>query len=91
MNYQIKIVYNNNNDRRLLDLQSLESPIFIDYMDYNTSKGRKDGSRLKAYYGARKFPFIEVLDENNKFVKAFYSEEDNAVNQLIKFLNESTN
>ena len=84
------VVYDNKKDKELLDLINSKVPIFIDYIDFNTQNGRKEAYKVKSYWGAKMNPFV-VLKEDEKIIKVFYSEKNNAINQLITFLNDSKN
>ena len=86
----VKVVYDNNKDRELLNLVDSKFPFFIEYIDYNTTNGRKDAYKIKSHWGAKKNPFVIVEDEE-KIIKVFYSEEKNAIQQLINYLNEGFN
>ena len=46
-----KIVYNNEKDKEFLDKINLEIPFFVQYIDINTRKGKKEGWKLMNYYG----------------------------------------
>ena len=82
----VKVVFKNEQDRNLLDLSNLEIPFFVDYINLNTAKGKKEGWKLLNYYGTNKTPFVEIqLDEEKVF--PFYSENGNAIYQLINYLN----
>jgi hypothetical protein len=82
----VKVVYDNLKDKEFLDNINLETPIFVEYIDINTKKGKKEGWKLMNYYGTQLFPFIELeIDESNRI--PFYGERGNAVGQLINYLN----
>jgi len=82
----VRVVYKDLKDKEFLDKINLETPIFIEYVDINTRKGKKEGWKLMNYYGTTTFPFIELeIDESNKI--PFYSERGNAIGQLINYLN----
>lgn len=83
------VVYDNIKDKELLDKIDLGVPFFIDYIDVNTVKGKKEAFKVKSHWGAKLDPFIELYDDENKISKVFYSEKQNAVNQLISYLNEN--
>lgn len=83
------VVYDNNKDRELLNLADSKFPIFIHYIDFNTKKGRKEAYRVKSHWAAKMNPFV-VLQDEGKIVKIFYSEKDNAIQQLINYLNDSS-
>lgn len=84
------IVYDNKKDKELLNLINSKVPIFINYIDFNTTNGRKEAYKIKSHWAAKKNPFI-VVQEGEEIIKVFYSENSNAVNQLISFLNDSKN
>lgn len=84
------IVYENKKDRELLDLIDSKFPIFIKYIDFNTVEGRKESYRVKSHWGAIKNPFV-VVQDGEKILKVFYSEKNNAINQLISYLNDCKN
>lgn len=83
------VVYDNIKDKELLDKINLGVPFFIDYINVNTVKGKKESYKVKSHWGAKLNPFIELYDDENKIIKVFYSEKQNAVNQLISYLNGS--
>jgi len=81
----VKVVYKDLKDKEFLDKINLEIPFFVEYIDVNTIKGKKEGWKLMNYYGTQTFPFVELeLDENR--LLPFYSERGNAVGQLINYL-----
>ena len=84
------VIYDNKKDRELLDLIDSKFPIFIEYIDYNTVSGRKEAFKVKSHWSAKMNPFI-VVQDGEKIIKVFYSEKNNAINQLINFLNEGKN
>jgi len=82
----VKVVYKDLKDKEFLDKINLKTPIFIEFIDINTKKGKSEGWKLMNYYGTTSFPFIEIeIDESNKI--PFYGERGNAVGQLINYLN----
>ena len=83
------VVYDNIKDKELLDKINLGVPFFIDYINVNTVKGKKESYKVKSHWGAKLNPFIELYNDENKIIKLFYSETQNAVNQLISYLNGS--
>lgn len=82
------IVYDNKKDRELLDLIESKFPIFMNYINFNTTHGRKEAFRVKSYWGAIKNPFVVTNDED-KLIKVFYSDTggDSAIQQFINWLN----
>ena len=85
----VKIVYKDKKDKEFLDKIDLETPIFVEYIDINTLKGKKEGWKLMNYYGTTTFPFVELELDNleNKFLP-FFGERGNAIGQLINYLND---
>lgn len=83
------VVYDNKKDRGLLNLVDSKFPIFIQYIDFNTVDGRKEAYRVKSHWAARMNPFV-VVQEGEEIIKVFYSEKDNAIQQLINYLNDSS-
>lgn len=82
----VKIVYKNLKDKEFLEIVDLETPVFVEFIDIKTSKGKKEGWKLMNYYGTTVFPFVELeIDESNRV--PFYGERGNAINQLINYLN----
>lgn len=81
----VKLVYDDDKDRRLMELIDTKTPIFIDFINCNTVDGKKEAYRIKSHWAAKMNPFIEV---DQKVV--FYSEKNNAVNQFIQWLNDSS-
>ena len=81
-----KIVFNDLKDKEFFDLVDLKTPIFVEFINIDTVKGKKEGWKLMNYYGTTTFPFIELeIDESNRI--PFYSERGNAVGQFINYIN----
>lgn len=87
----INVVFDNEKDRKLLELIPSNIPVFINFINFNTHSGRKEAYKIKGKWAAKVNPFVEVLDDDNKVLRCFYSEKQSAINQLIQFLNGSTN
>lgn len=86
------IVYNEPQDRKLLELVPSQFPIFVNYINSNTATGKKEGRRIKHIWSARKEPFVLLETDEHEVMKVFYTESgDSAINQLIKFINENKN
>lgn len=85
---EVTIVYSNKKDKEFLDLINLETPIFIKYV--NSISDKKSAYQIKSYWGAKLDPFV-VIQEEDKIIKVFYSEKEDAINQLINYLNGSIN
>ncbi len=58
------------------------------FIDSKTKKGKKEAFRIKSHYAAKLDPFAVILD-NNKPIKAFYSEAEDVIDSLIKYLNNN--
>ena len=84
------VVYDNIKDKELLDKIDLRVPFFVEYVNINTVNGKKQGYKIKSRWGAKLNPFIELYD-NNEIIQVFYSEKNNACNQLISYLNDCKN
>ena len=87
---EVTIVYDNKQDRKLVELIDTKLPFFVNFVDYNTTNGRKEAYQIKSHWGAKLNPFV-VVQEGEEIIKVFYSETSNAVQQLINWLNESKN
>lgn len=87
---KVTIVYNLEKHLPILkELQSEFPQYEITLIDSETKKGKKTAFSLKSHWGARLEPFAIVLTEDNRGIKAFYSEADkNVINSLKKFLND---
>lgn len=81
------VVYNNEEQLNRIGDTSKYTPIFH-FIDSMTKKGKKEAYRLKSHYAARLDPFAVILDKN-KPIKAFYSEAEDVIDSLIKYLNEN--
>jgi hypothetical protein len=83
-----KVIFKDLKDKEFLDNISLETPIFVDYINIDSVKGKKEGWKILNYYGTTKLPFVELqLDKIENRYKPFYSENGNAVFQLINYIN----
>lgn len=82
---EVYIVYNNDSQRKKLEETFKESPFSFTFIDAR-GKEKKNAWALKSHWGAKLDPFAIVMDED-KALKAFYSEADNVIDDLIKYLN----
>ncbi len=55
------------------------------FIDSETKKGKKEAWKIKSHYAAKLNPFAVILD-NNKPIKAFYTEAEDVVDSLINYL-----
>lgn len=84
--YNVTIVYDNKQDRELVELINTKLSFFVDFIDMNCVNGRKEGFKILNYWSAKKLPFVVVKeDDTEKLPKVFYSETGNAINQFIKW------
>ena len=83
----IIVVYNDKSQLDRIGDTSKYTPIFH-FVDSLAKKGKKEAWRIKSYYGAKLDPFAVILD-NEKPIKAFYTEAEDVINSLIKYLNSN--
>ncbi len=81
------VVYNNEEQLNRIGDTSKYTLIFH-FIDAMAKKGKKEAYRLKSHYAARLDPFAVILDKN-KPIKAFYSEAEDVIDSLIKYLNNN--
>lgn len=86
--YDIYITYKDKQDKEYFENVNIQTPAYLHFYNMSSNKDIKEGRRIKNYGAARKDPFILVKEEDN-VIKCFYSENENAINQLIKWLNEN--
>lgn len=77
----VKIVYDNKKDKELIELSKFSTPFFIELV--NANKDKRKAFEIKNPYAARLNPFILLLDNEDKFLKCYYSETGNAIQQFI--------
>ena len=80
---KVKIVYNNLKDKELIELIEFSTPFFIEYVDENTRKGKKEAYKIKSEFGAKKSPFVLVYNDEDKLESVFWSENQNACQSFI--------
>lgn len=81
------VVYSNKNQLDRIGDTSKYTPIFH-FVDSLARKSKKEAWRIKSYYGAKLDPFAVILDDE-KPIKAFYTEAEDVINSLIKYLNSN--
>lgn len=86
--YDVYVTYVDKQDKELLDLVNFNTPIYLHIFNMSTTEGRKQGFKIKNECSAKLDPFVSIK-EDGKLIKAFYSEESNAIQQLINWLNAS--
>ncbi len=79
----VKVVYEDLKDKELIELIEFSTPFFIDYIDYNTTEGRKKAYKIKSEFGAKKNPFVVIYNDEDKFVKCYWSENNNACQSFV--------
>lgn len=89
----LKVAYNDNSTSLVKKLEEVipSKYAFVKLEAYQEElfKERKKAFKLKGGFSARKSPFAVLTDEDNKVVKAFYSEsEDCNYENIINTLNE---
>ena len=83
----IIVVYSDKSQLDRIGDTSKYTPIFH-FVDSLAKKGKKEAWRIKSYYGAKLDPFAVILDDE-KPIKAFYTEAEDVINSLIKYLNSN--
>ncbi len=83
----IIVVYSDKNQLDRIGDTSKYTPIFH-FVDSLAKKSKKEAWRIKSYYGAKLDPFAVILD-NEKPIKAFYTEAEDVIDSLIKYLNNN--
>ena len=81
------IVYSSESQLDRIGDTSKYTPIFH-FVDSLAKKSKKEAWRIKSYYGAKLDPFAVILD-NEKPIKAFYTEAEDVIDSLIKYLNNN--
>lgn len=79
---QVHIVLDNLEEKDILAKAPINNNIYFTFID-----DIKQARRFKASFAAKKSPFA-VVYSNDKPIKAFYSEYENVIESLIKYLNE---
>ena len=83
----IIVVYSDKSQLDRIGDTSKYTPIFH-FIDSLAKKSKKEAWRIKSYYGAKLDPFAVILDDK-KPIKAFYTEAEDVINSLIKYLNSN--
>lgn len=81
------VVYSDKSQLDRIRNTSKYTPIFH-FVDSLAKKSKKEAWRIKSYYGAKLDPFAVVLD-NDKPIKALYTEAEDVIDSLIKYLNNN--
>ena len=83
----IIVVYSNKSQLDKIGDTSKYTPIFH-FVDSLAKKSKKEAWRIKSYYGAKLDPFAVILDDK-KPIRAFYTEAEDVIDSLIKYLNNN--
>ena len=83
----IIVVYSDKNQLDRIGDTSKYTPIFH-FVDSLAKKSKKEAWRIKSYYGAKLDPFAVILDDE-KPIKAFYTEAEDVIDSLITYLNNN--
>ena len=81
------VIYSDKSQIDRIGDTSKYTPIFH-FVDSLAKKSKKEAWRIKSYYGAKLDPFAVILDDE-KPIKAFYTEAEDVINSLIKYLNNN--
>ena len=81
------VIYSDKNQLDRIGDTSKYTPIFR-FVDSLAKKSKKEAWRIKSYYGAKLDPFAVILDDE-KPIKAFYTEAEDVIDSLIKYLNNN--
>ena len=81
------VVYSDKNQLDRIGDTSKYTPIFH-FVDSLAKQSKKEAWRIKSYYGAKLDPFAVILDDE-KPVRAFYTEAEDVIDSLIKYLNNN--
>lgn len=82
----IYLVYNDDSQLEIVKNAELKPNLYFHFIDERTRKGLKEAWKIKGGLSAKKSPFAAIY-ENDKPIKAFYSEADNnIIKSLIEYL-----
>ena len=81
------VIYSDKSQIDRIGDTSKYTPIFH-FVDSLAKKSKKEAWRIKSYYGAKLDPFAVILD-GEKSIKAFYTEAEDVIDSLIKYLNNN--
>lgn len=87
---KVIITYSDKKQIEKIGDTSKYTPIF-QFIDSMTRTGKKEAWKLKSYYGAKLDPFAVILD-NDKPIKAFYSEtKKDIIEEILQYLRNYEN
>lgn len=79
------VIYNDDSQIKQLGDMKI-SPNFV-FIDDRINKNKRKAFMLKSHWAAKLTPFAICMDGETP-IKVFYSEAENVVESLIKYLNE---
>lgn len=84
----VYVTYNDDKQIERIKGESFKNSPFFTFISEVDRKSKKQAFALKNHWAAFACPFAVVMDKE-KPVKAFYSEAENVVESLIKYLHEN--
>lgn len=79
---KVFLTYTNSSEiEKVIDSKS----ITFHFIDMLSTRGKKEGWKLKNYWGAKLDPFAVII-ENDIPIKVFYSEVENVVENLNHYI-----
>jgi len=85
----LKICYN---DSKFFEsVKSICNNIKVEGYDETNYKEKKKAYKIKGSYSARMTPFMLLLDDDEKYIKAFYSEAKECTLDNLKHYLDSNN
>lgn len=84
---EVIVVYNDEKQINKIKGETFKVSPFFTFINENNRKSRKSAFALKNHYAAWQTPFAICMD-GEKPIKAFYSEAEDVINSLIKYLHE---
>lgn len=82
---EVIFIYNNPEDKDIVDSFTTSRPIAFDFLDYGSKLCKKKAWEYMEAWGARQLP-MAVLKENNVVIKVLYTEDKNHVIESLKEL-----
>lgn len=83
----IYITYSNKSQlEKLGDISKYHNSFKL--IDSLSKSGKKESWKLKNYWGAKLDPFV-FIEKHKKPIKVFYSEAEDTIDSLIKYLNNN--
>ena len=80
---KVKIVFDNDKDKELINLVNFSTPFFVEFIDARTKNGKSSAYKVKSEFGARMNPFVVVYNDEDKLESVFWSENQNACQSFV--------